>query len=218
MFLTRFEINRQRRDARKLMGSPQAMHAAVLAGFPSLTETEPAERVLWRLDSSDRTVLLYITSPRKPDLTHLAEQAGWPETATWLTKDYQPLLNSLTASQRWGFRLTANVTISKKLEHDTRSARYGHVTVEQQRQWLLSRTLKFGFDIAKKDEVFESLVIRDRAVKQFRRQGKLVTLATATFDGVLQVTDADALRAALVTGIGPAKAYGCGLLTLAPIS
>ena len=30
-----------------------------------------------------------------------------------------------------------------------------------------------------------------------------------------EVVDAAALRRALVTGIGPAKAYGCGLLTLA---
>jgi CRISPR system Cascade subunit CasE len=37
------------------------------------------------------------------------------------------------------------------------------------------------------------------------------------FEGRLLITDPDALRAALVTGIGPAKGYGCGLLTLAPV-
>jgi len=31
------------------------------------------------------------------------------------------------------------------------------------------------------------------------------------------VTDAERLKEVLVTGIGHAKAYGCGLLTLAPL-
>ncbi len=40
---------------------------------------------------------------------------------------------------------------------------------------------------------------------------------TAQFDGYLTVTDPRLLQHALVTGVGPAKAYGCGLMTLAAI-
>ena len=36
------------------------------------------------------------------------------------------------------------------------------------------------------------------------------------FDGTLQVTDARALARAVRDGIGPAKAFGFGLLSLAP--
>lgn len=218
MFLTRFEINTARRDARKLIGSPQVMHAAVLAAFPSAGDDSPAERVLWRVDSSGPTSLLYIVSPRKPDLTHLVEQAGWPATSTWLTRDYQPLLDSLASGQRWGFRLTANVTISKRLAEDAkRSKRYGHVTVTQQQDWFIARAKSLGFSVPTNKDESKQLAIHDRQVKQFRRQDQQVTLSTATFDGVLEITDAAALRTALVSGIGPAKAYGCGLLTLAPV-
>ena len=42
-----------------------------------------------------------------------------------------------------------------------------------------------------------------------------MTLSTALFEGVLRVEDPAVLRTALVSGIGPAKGYGCGLLTLA---
>jgi len=42
-----------------------------------------------------------------------------------------------------------------------------------------------------------------------------VTLVTVTYDGLLEVTDPDALRRTLTRGLGRAKAYGCGLLTLA---
>ena len=37
------------------------------------------------------------------------------------------------------------------------------------------------------------------------------------FDGVLQVTDVGALVEAVRGGIGPAKAFGFGLLSLAPV-
>ncbi|MFC6137800.1 type I-E CRISPR-associated protein Cas6/Cse3/CasE, partial [Streptomyces spororaveus] len=42
-----------------------------------------------------------------------------------------------------------------------------------------------------------------------------VTITTATYEGTLTVTDPFTLARTLLTGIGPAKAYGCGLLTLA---
>jgi len=36
------------------------------------------------------------------------------------------------------------------------------------------------------------------------------------FNGRLQITDAARFITAVQTGIGPAKAFGCGLLSLAP--
>ncbi|MFE1130066.1 type I-E CRISPR-associated protein Cas6/Cse3/CasE [Streptomyces albidoflavus] len=52
----------------------------------------------------------------------------------------------------------------------------------------------------------------DRRATGARRH---VHLRTATYDGLLDVTDPDALRQTLVEGIGHGRAYGCGLLTLA---
>ncbi len=66
MFLTRMQLNPQRRAAQKLLASPQAMHAAVLAGF---TDSRPSGdgRILWRVDTYGRhRVLLYLSSPEKP--------------------------------------------------------------------------------------------------------------------------------------------------------
>ncbi|WP_420719519.1 type I-E CRISPR-associated protein Cas6/Cse3/CasE [Streptomyces sp. NRRL S-481] len=56
-------------------------------------------------------------------------------------------------------------------------------------------------------------------ILRFRKRpdGPRVTLSTATFEGRLRVTDPDTLRASLLGGIGPAKGYGQGLLTLAPL-
>ena len=62
------------------------------------------------------------------------------------------------------------------------------------------------------------MVARDRLSfqKATGDGGRRVTLQTATFDGLLQVEDATIARDTLLAGVGPAKAYGLGLLTLAP--
>jgi CRISPR associated protein len=44
-----------------------------------------------------------------------------------------------------------------------------------------------------------------------------IELLKVTFEGSRQVSDPDALRHILCNGVGRAKGYGCGLITLAPI-
>lgn len=220
MYLTQFEINTARRGARALLASPQRMHAAVLASFTA-AEREPAlvGRILWRIDQRGNQTLLYLASPHRPDLTSLAEQAGWPTKTTWRIGDYRRLLDRLTAGEEWAFRLTANPVHNGRKPGrkpgGERSQRFGHITAAQQETWLLKRTEHHGFTITTGEHKERDLVVRDRQVLRFPREGRPVTLATATFEGRLTVTDPQALRAALTHGIGPAKGYGCGLLTLA---
>lgn len=219
MYLTRFEINTARRGARALLASPQRLHAAVLAGFPPGRATTSDGRALWRVDQRDQHAVLYLVSPHRPDLTHLVEQAGWPTTEGWATRDYTPLLDRLATGQRWQFRLTANPVHSRrKTEDAARSQRFGHVTVTQQTDWLLRRAEQHGFTVAIGEHKEPDVAVRGRATLRFRRQDQWVTLDTAVFDGHLEITDPAALRAALTQGIGHGKAYGCGLLTLAPTS
>ncbi len=226
MHLSRIQLNPRRRDARHLLASPQRLHAAVLASFPDppTGDTAGDARVLWRLDTeADGRVLLYVVSPDRPDFAHLAEQAGWPSTERGVTKDYDAFLGRLAAGQRWAFRLTANPTQYVRPESGGRAKRVAHVSVPYQEKWLTERAEPAGFRIAR-TTIGESesavLTVTRRSTQQFSRRGtsRPVTLAVAQFDGVLDVLDADALRRTLVSGIGPAKAYGCGLLTLAPAS
>lgn len=227
MYLTRFEFNTARRGARDLLASPHRLHGAVMHAFPA-AQREPhrdpsAEgRILWRLDQQTdprrSQALLYLVSPHEPDLTHIAEVAGRPTTQSWLTRPYQPLLDQLTTGQRWAFRLTANPTYSKPPapgHRDQRGQRLGHVTIAQQTHWLLTRTEACGFTIAPTTDKEPDVAIRHRHNHKFTRHGSTVTIAAATFEGILDVTDPAALRHALTHGIGPAKSYGCGLLTLA---
>ncbi len=224
MFLTRMRLNSARRGAIKLVSSPQALHAAVLAAFANADASDDG-RVLWRLDSyRHQRLVLYVASPQPPDFTHLVEQAGWPTTETWDTRDYGPLLSGLRKSQRWQFRLTANPVRSARLPGWSDTKPLAHVTADQQQKWLLDRAETNGFravtvnaDLSETSDEEPDLAVVDRSVRNFRRAGQQVTIATATFEGHLEVADPERLRRAMTHGIGRAKAYGCGLLTLAPV-
>jgi CRISPR system Cascade subunit CasE len=221
VFLTRFRINTARPHARKLLSSPHRMHAAVMASFADPAAHRNAQaRTLWRVDELPDIPaqrILYMVSPAKPDLTHLVEQAGWPTTETWQTRSYSEFLDSLRNGQQWAFRLTGNpVRYGRRSNHGP-TQRFGHVTVDQQRQWLLDRTETAGFRVVDTEAGAPDLLVHSRRTHSFARGSRQVTLRVATYDGRLEVTDADRLRHALCNGIGHAKAYGCGLLTLAPV-
>lgn len=216
MFLTQMHLNPARRGTRLLLASPQRMHAAVMLAFsPDANEQFGNRRVLWRVDTHRDRLALYVSSPIEPDLTHVVEQAGWPASsgAGWRTAPTENFLERLAVGQEWVFRLTANPVRSRRMPPEGRGKVYGHVTVEQQEEWLRSRSGGWGFDL-----VSSAVVERKQVTFSRRSEGssRPVTLSVATFDGRLRVTDPDALGTALINGVGRAKGYGCGLITLAP--
>lgn len=235
MYLTRFRINTARTQTRRLLSSPQTMHAAVMCSFPEILPTTPeTPRILWRVDRNARAeALLFILSPSRPDLTGLVEQAGWPAAATaempgWNSFQYGSFLERLAKGSTWNFRLTANPVHSIRRKDGEETKRTAHVTGAHQLQWLIARQEPNGFRLLEKpadkqltehgDEL--QVVVRDQRDLAFSKHGEQgkVTLKLVTFDGRLEVTDPPALCHMLTTGLGKAKAYGCGLMTLAPIS
>ncbi|MBT0566991.1 type I-E CRISPR-associated protein Cas6/Cse3/CasE [Williamsia sp. CHRR-6] len=218
-FLTRMPINRRRRGGAKLLASPQAMHAAVAAAFPPGAPTPAGHgRVLWRVDSPTAdTHHLYVVSSIEPDLSHIVEQAGWQTGEMWQTRDYAPVIDAIDAGQRYRFRLRANPVYSGRSTPNEQTSLRAHRSVKHQESWLESRAQRGGFLIPDGSRDDALLRVVDRGVMRFGRRGTAVTIAYATFDGVLEVVDPDALRHTLVAGLGRAKAYGCGLLTLAPL-
>ncbi|MEH0576837.1 type I-E CRISPR-associated protein Cas6/Cse3/CasE [Streptomyces sp. B21-108] len=255
MFLSRFRVNTARPGARRLLSSPQVLHAAVMSSFPGLLPTDApvpdAPRVLWRLDhTAPAEVMLYIVSPDRPDLTHLVEQVGWPAAAAdpatpgWQSSPYGPFLDKLSAGDRWAFRLTANPVHTIRRNPDEPRKITAHLTPVHQMAWLIERQERSGFRILEKADDKRllpggtthqgkrehhgdryELSVRDHNNRSFDKRrtddgkkSRPVTLVAVTFDGRLEVTDPEALRRTLTQGIGRAKAYGCGLITLAPLA
>lgn len=227
MYLTQFRFNTARVGARRLLSSPHRLHGAVTASFTEPTRpTDGGPRTLWRVDETAQgDVLLYLTGPDRPDLTHLVEQAGWPTTQKWRTFEYAPFLDRITTGDAWNFRLTANPVHSIRRKDGEETKRTAHLTAPYQKQWLLKHQERAGFTIEEKPQERRrlptgdeyQLVVHSQRNLNFGKPGlkKPVTITAVTFDGRLRVTDADALRHTLTAGLGKSKAYGCGLMTLA---
>lgn len=242
-YLSRIWLNPLRTGAQALLRNPEKMHAAVLGG---LARQPVTERVLWRLEASERhradlryrAELLVLTESR-PSWEHLVEQASWPgaDEPQALVRDYQPLLDRLQTGREFAFRLRANPvsatrtptnpSVSQKehlAQERPRGVRVPHRTAAHQLTWLTTRVDRWGFTLLDTDagpavglSARERLTFPKKA-RDGEAKGHRVVLSTATFDGALRVTDPEQARRTLLQGVGPGKAYGCGLLTLAPLS
>lgn len=226
MYLTHMPLNPERRSTRELVSSPQRLHAAVLGGF--LPGTRDQERILWRLDDDDRHRLnLYVVSESKPSLDSLVDQAGWSANPVWRTTDYSRFLDLLEGGQRWVFRLVANPVKNLRRPSESLTAPAGRerghrtplVKVEDQLDWLLNRAEHWGFCVPLGSSGVPNVSLSHRSSQRFPRRSdgdtRTVTLQTVRYDGILEVTEAGALRRSLVGGMGSGKGYGCGLMTLA---
>lgn len=224
MYLTRMMLNPARRGTRRLLASPQRMHAAVMSSVPPSSDSQG--RMLWRVDEIGAGVALYLVSQRPHDLTHLVEQAGWPTTESWETRGYSGFLARLAQGQSWHFRLTANPVRQVRVESQQRSHFQTLRTIPSIEEWLVARQQGWGFELSsnglgsvvESDAEGRDVVVSGVRQLRFARQGqrRAVVIGTATFEGNLTVTDPEALRSALVQGMGRARGYGCGLMTLAP--
>lgn len=102
------------------------------------------------------------------------------------------------------FRLRANPTVTRD------GKRHGLERTEEQLAWLERQIARAGCELigAQASQVIKLRIAR-------RQQTKPIVILGVTFDGQLRVLDGHVLRGSVINGIGPGKALGLGLLTLA---
>lgn len=216
MFLSRIPLNLKQRDTIGALASPHILHGAVESSFPRRLD-EKRERVLWRVDYFGDMCNMLVLSAERPEFQHIAKQFGseyWERQ--WETKNYNPLLARLQSGQVWRFRLRANPVHSSSKEKNETSGRgkvYAHVTQQQQKQWLIARAQASGFSL--EENAFDVVHTEWKRFSKTRGRSHKVVLRTADFEGILSISDAETFKYTLLSGIGRAKAYGCGLLTIA---
>ena len=207
MYLSQIALDDTKRDTMRALASPQLLHGAVEQSFSG-----ERQRRLWRVDWLEGKCFLLVLSEGRPDFSGLVRQYGSPDAdPAWKTRDYGKLLERFMPDQPWRFRLKANPVRSvKEKDAPGRGKVMAHVTPEQQKQWLLKRAEDCGFSLA--SDAFN--VVHAQWLKFDKGGGHEVTLRTATFEGILTIADPERFREALLSGIGRAKAYGCGLMTV----
>ena len=98
---------------------------------------------------------------------------------------------------------------------------------EAQTEWLKRKAQTNGFELG--EVRINSDALNLRAISEGRITGRRkvsietessnpmrLTFGSVLFEGELRITDAELFHHALVEGIGSGKAYGFGLLSLAP--
>ncbi len=201
--------------------------------------------VLFRADAEENQnrVIVYIQSTIEPDWSFLDGLRDYLLAAAHRSnsacKDISGSYESLQDGQVLSFRLRANPTkrIAKVSEEDAelKGKRVGLLREEEQLGWLIRKGLERekgkvgGFEILMKEvedrdgemmrvpRVDIRLEGKQKGRKQEEKHSCKTTHLAVRFDGLLRVTDAEAFRETLVRGIGSAKAFGFGLLSIAPV-
>ena len=179
-----------------------------MRAFPDANCGGPG-RVLYRLDTprDGGSLIVLVQSEKSPNWTFLVNSGNYLLAEPETRGDYPP---AFSIGQVLAFRLRANPT---RRNNDTRK-REGVLTEEKQREWLWRKGVKGGFDILSVTVIDESFQ-RDAHGRTDEDNGRLSHLSVR-YDGVLRVTDPDRFRGTIIAGIGSAKAFGFGLLSVAP--
>jgi CRISPR system Cascade subunit CasE len=205
MFLSKLTLNPApgARQVQRDLADPYQMHRTILRAFPQAADGGPG-RVLFRVEPL-RTCcppVVVVQSDKHPDWSALEAFPGYLLSAeskevTFTLRDGQPLR----------FRLRANPTVKRD------GMRHALVKYEDQCAWLARKADGAGFESA------DFAVRRAVRLMSWRGNGKkqrCIHLAV-DYEGILRVTEPERFADAVAAGIGPGKAFGCGLLSVAPV-
>lgn len=209
----RLDVTKYR--TRKALCSLETMHAIIERALgPVDGRNSSGVRTQWRLDGD--TIL--IVSEGTPDRRTLAEQLNVIEERT---VDYAGLLQQIVDGMTVRFRCKVNPTVRAQKRNADKgiTTRVPLVHDDEILEWMDRQSRRWGFCIlrAGHDGSAPQVFIRKEIDTISKQTGK-ITLNAAIIDGILRVEDADKFRQAMLTGIGQGKAYGFGLLSIAPVS
>ncbi|MET9002055.1 type I-E CRISPR-associated protein Cas6/Cse3/CasE [Amycolatopsis sp. NPDC004169] len=212
MFLSKLTINVHSRTFRRDYANVHDMHRTLMSVYPDVPADTPkrqAHGVLWRLDSNRGSYVQYVQSHTRPNWDKLPDgHLNAPAEVRTL----QPVLDAITAGRKLAFRFVANPT---KCDNKTRQ----RIPLRQpadQIEWLIRQGQTHGFVIPATAAGPDIAITPTAAITGRKSEPSKITIEPVRFDGHLIVTDPAAFTDAFSNGIGRAKAYGCGLISLAP--
>ena len=218
---------------------PYELHRTLWKGFKGLKEGEQEKRFLYRHNEEESHHSILLQSVTEPDWSFLANES---EGVLASTRPYHP--EKIPLQQPLRFMLRANPVVSRKYP-DGRSRRIvigsdrkrmkelmGVSTLEEVptreellTTWLRNQGDRGGFRLEEVSEGRSSRTLcdvgpnRDIILRkpQQRESKERITITTVDFTGILSVTDPKLFADTIRHGIGRARGFGCGLLSVARV-
>lgn len=233
MFMSRvrLDLNRLVRDdlLRVLAGEAYTGHQLLWQLFDDVADRRP---FLFRQEIEDEQVPG--SQPRGLPVFYVLSDRAPAADRDWLDVQTKPFKPQLAAGDRLGFVLRANPTIARTQSGSTRSqrsdvmmhAKYGFAPADRRStackqamdeaaaEWLTQRGGSGGFTLPVEPQID---AYRQHQIKK-RNSGDDVRFSTVDYSGLLQIADETRFLAALAAGFGRAKAFGCGLMLVRPVS
>jgi CRISPR system Cascade subunit CasE len=175
-------------------------------------------KFLFRIDHDVSRTVILVQSELMPDWDY-AFQNAWPLlSAPPQAKEIAPRFSH---GDSFRFRLFANPTLKKSVRSlgKKNSPRVGLMKREDQIEWFKRRAKLNGFECD-----WDSVSIESQGLtagwkaRRPEQDDSDIRLFGAQFDGLLKVDDVDHFENAVLTGVGPSKAFGFGLLSIAPLT
>ncbi|HXG84294.1 MAG TPA: type I-E CRISPR-associated protein Cas6/Cse3/CasE [Pyrinomonadaceae bacterium] len=239
IYLTKMTLNTESRAVWNDLGNLQQLHKTISKAFPVIENREhlahheretPRNKfnLLHRLDFDRRSgkAVLLVQSAISPNWDFLADNYADEIKCKEVSEQYAAIFNG----QRLLFRLHANPTKRigksdgraadkfKQYEKGANRRRVELRTDDEKIEWLKRKGLDAGFRLANvriKETVANVATVAGGKIKSRRNDSdKPMTFGAVTFEGILEVTNAEKIRESLKQGIGTGKAYGFGLLSV----
>ena len=212
--LVRLTFDPYRDTTIRIIGNPYELHQFI---YEIMSANEDPGRLLYRLEAGDslrNPVPCLLIQTERPVVSRINDRRwGQLDFVRMETK------SSTVALQEGGiyrFRLRANPVRSERAKLDgRRGKRMGIVQPDAQIEWLAKRLSNSGMRLINVDHRREPwLEVRSKP-KKHQKTARCRVFASAFFEGALKVIGAEPAEQSIIKGIGPGKAFGFGLLSLA---
>ncbi|WP_405747195.1 type I-E CRISPR-associated protein Cas6/Cse3/CasE [Streptomyces sp. NBC_01525] len=208
--IARIRLNPHSRAVQRDLRDATQMHRTLMRMAPDGLGDSPrqAAGLLYRLDETDTASTLLVQAAT-------LEPARLPSEYGHATvKDLTPMFNALKEGIPVRYRVVVNPAKRERLPLEMKNKRGKIVPLigPAADQWWARRAAEAGLHV-------HSLAPTPvTAVRSRTKDAPGVQHNLLRYGGTATVTDPEALTHAVLTGIGRAKPYGAGLLSLAPAS
>jgi CRISPR system Cascade subunit CasE len=208
MYISRLFLDPANRQVIHEIANRYELHRTLTAQFEGKQREEIG--LLFRLEEADTYEFapptLLVQTLIAPDWEKLYQKGMLLQKAE--TKLYEP---ELQQGDVLYFRLLANPTVRRR-SGDFAGKRVELRKDEEHEAWLVRKSAQSGFTLQGVRTSDRGKITSTRFVDGKKQT---ITHQAVLYDGVLEVRDAQRFLVALKKGIGPAKAFGFGLLSLA---